>query len=145
MHYFYYWIYVTIFLKCHNGLADPLRKMKKTKIYISTLADQEKSLKNLRKGEDEFYIYPHEFPLLGFTLWIWAKLWIIQNSRLSCLDYVEIICIFTEGCLYLTQFFTKLWQNFLHINQTWKYAIFTYFCNGNLYKLYREVFFNRWM
>lgn len=36
-------------------------------------------------------------------------------------------------------FFTKLLQNFLHFNQTWKYTVFAYFYNDNLYNIYKEV------
>lgn len=39
-----------------------------------------------------------------FYIWNWVNLWIIGNSRLSCLDFVEISCIFPEECLYSLQF-----------------------------------------
>lgn len=58
--------YYCSFFKCHAGYADPfLNKNDNLKSLYFTVTDQEKSLKELRK-DDEFHIFPHVFPLLGF-------------------------------------------------------------------------------
>lgn len=125
-------MYVTIFLNCHNGLANPLRKIKKL-CFKPSWPRKESKKEKIKMMNFIFIHMTFQYLVLyyGFE-WSYGSsetvAYLVWSTWKSVVVSLKVVCS-------LQSFFTKLRQNFLYINKTWKYAIFAYFCNGNLYSL----------